>query len=997
MLRLPLALAAVLLVAVPDAAWAQGFRLMNGRNHPELEWKVAETEHFKIVFPFHLEGIEREAAAIAEETYDVLSANLGVGFEKKIPIYLSDEDEIANGMAIPLGDGYTAIWVHANESAELFTGSEKWLRKVLAHELAHIFHYRATRSRLGLFAYLFGNPRPSFWAEGLAQYQTERWDALRGERWLRTAVLGDALAYDDGRSAWNGRLLYAVGNSQVRFFAEQYGDSALADMLAYRRPVLFGLARVHDFNRAFRATTGLRYDDFYDTWERQINLHYNSLAVGLASTDSLSEQALPFQGTYVEDVKFSRDGGRLAALVMPSLERPVTQLYVEERATGRRRVLVEGSLSGPLAWSPSGGHIAYCRRLRTATGSWVHDLYRVNTATGETERLTVNRRVSDPTFSPDGRRLAFVSSILGTSNVYVLDTALLNQVRISDFSGDVQITGLAWHPASDRLAITLFDEAGNRRLSLLEVETGSMVDMGEGGVDFRNPVWSPDGSRLAVTSLDDGVPNVFTFDLADGGPGLRDAGSTAGGASEVAARRVTNQAAGASVRDWIRGESASGPGELVVEISDRKEHDGLFLIGAGHAPVRSTGETAPALRASWADQAPPRRVPERIQPDKNLVTRRYPYSTWGEIRHLATLAVPYYVGPGHWGLVGGTAWVEPLGKHLLLAYGNVSATNPREDSRYVVQYINNQFAPTLLFMVYRGPARLYGYGDHLLLERFTGALFGIYRPLDFGRRAYTKSRLDFQIAYGRRDPIYDERVEELPDELRAPEEAAQVSFQVSMRLKNRPPYKHDVIHPLGGHGALIRFRMGAGTVPMEQIGDYVRLGLLAYKIFPGPGLSRFAWNGRMESQHGKALAQDFIGFSRVDDVSFLPPFSGSTFFLGESERVRGYRRFVIGQHMAFSTLEYRIPVMPDLDTRLLGVVRLGRTTLSGFVDAGVVWHNRLFASDLTHQMGAGLEVKNLVRLGGFDLLHAVGAARPAGHLFRATTDYYYRVRAIFPF
>ena len=222
---------------------AQGFSVFNGRNHPELRWQVAETEHFEIVYPQRLAGIEAEAAAIAEASYGVLSAQMGVDFGgDKIRVYLSNEDEIANGVAFPIGRaGYTAIWVHVNETAEIWTGDVKWLRKVLAHELVHLFHYRAVRSQIGLLQELFARPLPRFWTEGLAQYLTEEWDAQRGDRYLRTAVLEGRLNPDDGLSPDAGRLLYAVGNSQVRRLAEQYGDSTLAAILAHRSKPFLGI------------------------------------------------------------------------------------------------------------------------------------------------------------------------------------------------------------------------------------------------------------------------------------------------------------------------------------------------------------------------------------------------------------------------------------------------------------------------------------------------------------------------------------------------------------------------------------------------------------------------------------------------------------------------------------------------------------------------------------------------------------------------------------
>ena len=131
---------AVLLTAVEVKA--QGFNVMSGRNHPELVWQVAETEHFRIMYPDRIAGIEDHAAAVAEATYDALARNFEVTFDRKIDIYLSDEDEITNGFAVPIGTGYTNIWVHVPEFARMMTGPEKWLRSVIAHELAHIFLYR---------------------------------------------------------------------------------------------------------------------------------------------------------------------------------------------------------------------------------------------------------------------------------------------------------------------------------------------------------------------------------------------------------------------------------------------------------------------------------------------------------------------------------------------------------------------------------------------------------------------------------------------------------------------------------------------------------------------------------------------------------------------------------------------------------------------------------------------------------------------------------------
>ncbi|TVR29329.1 MAG: hypothetical protein EA390_10010, partial [Balneolaceae bacterium] len=132
----------IVLVFLAGDIYAQGFNSFSGRNHPYLNWQVAETEHFRIMYHQRVADIIPEAAAIAEESYAALSENMGVEFSGKIPIYLSDEDEVINGFANPIGKGYTMIWVNL-PSSEFWTGEEKWLRKVIAHELGHIFHFKA--------------------------------------------------------------------------------------------------------------------------------------------------------------------------------------------------------------------------------------------------------------------------------------------------------------------------------------------------------------------------------------------------------------------------------------------------------------------------------------------------------------------------------------------------------------------------------------------------------------------------------------------------------------------------------------------------------------------------------------------------------------------------------------------------------------------------------------------------------------------------------------
>src|SRR5690625_7078208 len=74
-------------------------------------------------------------------------------------------------------------------------------------------------------------------------------------------------------------------------------------------------------------------------------------------------------------------------------------------------------------------------------------------------------------------------------------------------------------------------------------------------------------------------------------------------------------------------------------------------------------------------------LPSQIAPDESLITRNYRYRPLTELKHAATILLPYYGDSGNWGLFGTTGFTEPLGKHMIAATGNLSFGNLRNSFR----------------------------------------------------------------------------------------------------------------------------------------------------------------------------------------------------------------------------------------------------------------------------------------------------------------------------
>lgn len=957
---------------------AQGFDIFSNRNHPELNWQVAETEHFLIMYPDRIAGIESKAAAIAEESYEALSKNMGVEFSRKIRIYLSDEDEVNNGFAVPIGKGYTNIWVNLNDYSEIWTGREKWLRKVIAHELGHIFHFKAVWSSLGMLNYALANPVPPFWTEGIAQYQTESWDSQRGDRWLRKAIFDSRPGFRDGQSFENGRLMYAVGNSQLRYFTEKYGDSTLVDLLSHRNRFLFW--DYHDFEKAFDEVVDGGYSAFYEEWRKHVNVYYNTVASQMERVDSLDAEQASFPGQSLVDLAVSPDGSQTAVLSRLSLSRPVMRLFtVQNDSTNKTVAVAEGGINADLSWSRDGKTIYFSRRVRGEYSSLVNDIHKLDLETGSETRITRSRRARYPAEGPGDKKISYIVNEDGTGNIFTLDLETGEETRVTSYSGDVQLLWLTWFPVEEQWLVHIFRENGDRHLTLIDPETGDETIIDHEEVDNRKMVVSPDGNQIAYTSLRDEVPNVFIYDFESG-----------------IERRFTNLFTGGEVYGWRAVDDSVQTEKLLIQASETKRRDYAHWVDVNREPFVTQVNVAENY-ASWRDKRPPVEISSHIEPDEGLITDRYRYRSFRNLTHAASFALPYYSTPDDWGIFATTNWTEPLGKHTIAALGWISVADPASGSYGAVNYFNKQFYPTLGFSFYRLPGNARFYGERFLIENLTGGEVTATWPIDRFEVPYQRSNWGLRLRHVLIDPIDQSAFSDLP-QAPAPVSARQTDFRLGWSIKKQRPWRDNGFHPLDGTGLRI-MATGAEEILGSDV-QFITTDVNAYTILPAIGMHRVFLQGRFQAQWGDPLPQDYIGFSRYDNITIGLPNEVALQFFSDNERVRGYREFVSGKQVAFGSLEYRMPFLPSLQTNILGLIQLGGTSIALFSDAGVVW-DALRADgsrDTETRWGAGAEIKNRVQLFGINFTHSLGIAQPAEKLFTdADTDIYYRVRTIIPF
>lgn len=118
--------------------------------------------------------------------------------------------------------------------------------------------------------------------------------------------------------------------------------------------------------------------------------------------------------------------------------------------------------------------------------------------------------VLSPAWSPDGRKIAFVSFEERRSNVYIQD--LISGRRDKIETGDGLNSAPAWSPDGQRLALTLSRD-GNADIYLYQVAGGNLQRLTDHRAIDTEPAWSPDGKQLVFTSDRGGNPQIYSLVL----------------------------------------------------------------------------------------------------------------------------------------------------------------------------------------------------------------------------------------------------------------------------------------------------------------------------------------------------------------------------------------------------------------------------------------------------------------------------------------------------
>lgn len=167
------------------------------------------------------------------------------------------------------------------------------------------------------------------------------------------------------------------------------------------------------------------------------------------------------------------------------------------------RPLTEGPHNDVLpAWSPDGRRIAF-----VSDRDGQREVYVMNADGSEPRNLT-NHPADDwtPCWSPDGRQIAFASFREGNWEIHVMEADGSNVRRLTnDPAADYSPS---WSPDGNSIAF-VSNRDGNLEIYIMRADGAEQTRFTNQAATDQSPVWSPDGAFLAWESYRDGNMEIY--------------------------------------------------------------------------------------------------------------------------------------------------------------------------------------------------------------------------------------------------------------------------------------------------------------------------------------------------------------------------------------------------------------------------------------------------------------------------------------------------------
>jgi hypothetical protein len=478
--------AALLLTALAGPVAAQTpFVPYYGKNnihYDTFDWHIYTTDHFEIYYYPEIEQHLERVAGYAESAYQQISSDLQHDLSFKVQMILfKTHSEFEQQNVIP-GAAQEGVGAFAEPFRQRMVlpldDPPDRLYGLVVHELTHQFEFDMIPTSL------IRQTVPLWVNEGLADYERGAWTPLDLMQ-VRDAAVADVVPKMSELQGYGGstnpRLIYNLGHALFEFIEAKWGKEGIRGFVwALRKSVIGGGEDAYE--EAFR----MKPNEFDQAFDRYLKERFKPFRDKERSDDygmNLAPDAEKTPFTQALSIAPSPSGDLLAVFTVNRKDQEYDIVLVSTRDGEIVRNLTDGFdkdlgfshlvIPGErfntvhwMAWSPTGDRLAYFARTEKERTLIVQ-----NVLTRRIERRIPMRFVDEPespSFSPDGRMVAFSALSGGTGDIFTVD---LESAEHTNITADAFADYAPVFSPDGKYLVYIVRVSGNMKLFRVELDT----------------------------------------------------------------------------------------------------------------------------------------------------------------------------------------------------------------------------------------------------------------------------------------------------------------------------------------------------------------------------------------------------------------------------------------------------------------------------------------------------------------------------------------------